>query len=193
MHKTICIIGNRSATLEARLFTRAISRKEMFDSFRLVTRCATALEMIAFKEWKRLGRSIDLVIPSNWADNPTSSQRKIVSDTKQTGGKLIDFSSPETNTDSALKTMIRNADLSLIMEISCDHPLISTSSIQLSHKTCAAFQWAVSNRHNGGCRLLLETGRVTPIFPPRYSEQLQAFISGESLFPNVWTQPKLNL
>ena len=190
VHKTICIIGNRLATLEARLFTRAICKKKIFDSCRLITQCASTIEMIAFEEWKRSKRVIDLVLPSKWMDNPTSQQKKIISDIQQLGGKLIDFTPPENNTDSALMTTIHNADLTLVMEISRDHPVISAS---LHRKTSAAFQWAITNQYNDGCRQLLETGRVTPIYPPYYSEQLSAFIKGETFFSETYTQPKLNL
>lgn len=193
MHQTICFIGNRSATLEARLFSRVICRHVLSEPVRLITRCTTAVEMIAFEEWKRSAQPIDLVLPPEWTDAPTASQETIITTVRDGGGRLIVSKNAADDPHADLTTMIQAADLCLVMEITCDHPLLSSSQIHLNRDMSAAFQWAVSTAANSGCRLLLENGRVTPLFPPRFRQQLAAFIKGKPFFPETWTQPGLGI
>ena len=176
---SICFVANHQVSLEARLYTQAISRLYQARSYKLITTCSTAVEMIAFRQWIQRERTVDLVIPPEWKLKPGGPQEKIVDAVKESMGHLIETRYDREVEDPRFVKMLSLARLVVVVELAEDHWLLNWSQRLFDKSQTMVLQWAIPSQSNTGCLKLVETGRGMPLYPANWKKDMEQFLSGD--------------
>lgn len=177
MPSSICFISGRKISTEARLFTTALCRFPVWNDWILVTRCASAAEMIAYQEWSRRVAQIHLVLKTGSCDTISPGQSEIIGRVSAGGGRII-RAEPDDRDRDALVPLIRMCEWIVVMEIDGRHPLLYLQQELPDRSRTVVFQWAVPTDLNAGCAALIASGRALPLYPAHWREQVQDYMAG---------------
>ncbi len=175
------------------MFTTALCRHNLFSNYCLNTACATRSDIIAYKEWKKFGRKICLIISQDNLSDPTQQQRKIIEEVMDSDGLIEISQQHDPDHCSDLRTRIQISDYIAVIEIDDKHPLLDSSKFNLSPRNTAVFQWAITKPENSGCQQLYQSGRGTPLYPAWRNIQLADFLAGKPFSNHELRQGELGL
>lgn len=177
MSSSICFISGRKNSTEARLFTAALCRLPVWNDWILVTRCASAAEMIAYHQWSRRISQIHLVLKTDSTETVSPCQSEIIHRVSAGGGRITRNDTADED-EEAWIPLIRRSDWIIVMEIDSRHPLLNLVQEFPDKSRTVVFQWAVPTDLNAGCAALIACGRALPLYPAHWREQIQDYMAG---------------
>lgn len=180
MPVSVCFLSGRKISLEARLFTQAVCRYRQWNDSVLITRCASAAEMIVFEEWKKRSRPVHLILEAEIKRDDNPDQGKIIEYIGRTGGRLIVPGTGGIETTDTLTVMLQQAQWTIIMEIDRRHPVLGCAGMRERRRRTLVFQWAIPTLLNNGCAIAVSSGLASPLYPGHWHQQLNDAVDGRS-------------